>query len=151
MKLLTEMSPVSPITLQAVNHSPIPTYGQISRSLDLELRRDFTWVFTVADLPYPILGSDFLHHFNLLVDMRKRRLIDANTELSVTGFTKKYLTHQHGIFHCRHRRPIPNLTTLLPRVNKFEFCCEQVNILNNSSHWDHRCSGVLPQSPPSCG
>ena len=79
LKLLTEKLPVSPITLQAVNHSPIPMYGRISRSLDLELRRDFTWIFTVADLPYPILGSDFLHHFNLLVDMRKRRL-------SVTGF-----------------------------------------------------------------
>ena len=86
LKLLTEKPPVSPITLQAVNHSPNPTYGQISRSLDLELRRDFTWVFTVADLPHPILGLDFLHRFNLLVDMRKRRLIDANTELSVTGF-----------------------------------------------------------------
>ena len=77
---------MSPITLQAVNHSPIPTYGQISRSLDLELRRDFTWVFTVADLPYPILGSDFQQHFNLLVNMRKPRLIDGNTELSDTGF-----------------------------------------------------------------
>ena len=86
LKLLTVKPPVSPITLQAVNHSPIPTYGQISRSLDLELWRDFTWVFIVADLPYPILGSGFQHHFNLLVDMRKRRLIDANTELSVTGF-----------------------------------------------------------------
>ena len=75
-----------PIKLQAVNHSPISTYGQISRSLNLELRRDFTWVFTVANLPYPILGSDFLHHFNLLVDMRRRWFIDANTELSVTGF-----------------------------------------------------------------
>ena len=86
LKLLTEKPPVSPITMQVVNHSPIPTYGQISRSLDLELRRDFTWVFTVADLPYPILGSDFLYHFNLLVDMCKRRLIGANTELSVTSF-----------------------------------------------------------------
>ena len=85
LKLLTEKPPVSPITLQAVNHSPIPTYGQISRSQDLELRRN-TWIFTVADLPYPILGSDFLHHFNLLVDMRKRRLIDGNTEHSVTGY-----------------------------------------------------------------
>ena len=83
LKLLTEKPPVSPITLQAVNHFPIPTHSQISRSLDLELRRDFTWVFTVADLPYLILGSDFLHHFSLLVDMRKRRLIGANTELSV--------------------------------------------------------------------
>ena len=83
MKLLTEKPPVSSISLQAVNHSPIPMYGQISRSLDLELRRDFTWILMIADLPYPILGSGFLHHYNLLVDMRGRRLIDTNTELSV--------------------------------------------------------------------
>ena len=82
LKLLTENPPVSPITLQAVNHSPIPMYGQISRSLDLELRRDFTWVFIVADLPYPILGSDFLHHFNLFVD----DLLTAIRQLPVTGF-----------------------------------------------------------------
>ena len=31
LKLITEKPPVSPITLQVVNHSPIPTYGQISR------------------------------------------------------------------------------------------------------------------------
>ena len=85
LKLLTEKPQVSSISLQAVNHSPISTYGQTSRSLNLELRRDFTWVFTFADLPYSILGSDFLRYYNLLVDMRRRRLIDANTELSVPG------------------------------------------------------------------
>ena len=63
LKLPPEKPPVLPITLQAVNHSPIPTYSQISRSMDLELRRDFT----VADLPHSILGSDILHHINLLV------------------------------------------------------------------------------------
>ena len=126
LELLTEKPTVSPITLQAANPSPIPTYGQISGSLDLELRRDFTWVFTVADLPYLILGLDFLYHFNLLVDMRKRRLIDANTEL--------FVNNQPGIFHCCHRRPIPNLITLLPKVNKYEFCCEHASTHNNSSH-----------------
>ena len=42
LKLLIEKPPVLPITLQAVNHSPVPTYGQISLSLDMELQRDFT-------------------------------------------------------------------------------------------------------------
>ena len=93
LKLLTEKPPVSPISLQAVN----PPYGQISRFLDLELRRDFTCVFTVADLPYPILGSDILHYFNLLVDMRKQRLIDDNTELSVPGF-KANTPPTHPVF-----------------------------------------------------
>ena len=35
--------------------------------------------------PKPILGSDFLHHYNLLVDKRRRLLIDANTKLFVPG------------------------------------------------------------------
>ena len=97
LKLLTKKPPVTPITLQAVNHSPIPTYGQISRSMDFEFRRDFTWVFTAADLAYPSLGSDFLHHFNLLVDMRKRRpyqtLRRSYPELTNLNFLVSKPTH----------------------------------------------------------
>ena len=33
----------------------------------------------------PILGIDFLEHFNLLVDSRKRRLVDRRTSLCVNG------------------------------------------------------------------
>ena len=113
LKLLTEKPLVSPITLQAVNHSTIPTCGQISHSLDLELRRDFTWVFTVADLPYPIVGSDFLHHFNLWGDMCKRRLIDTNTELSDTGFE----TTGAPVFSCPRRLPADKLKAAKAEFN----------------------------------
>ena len=111
---------MSPITLQAVNHSPIFTYGQISRSLDLELRRDFTWVFTIADLPYPILGSDFLHHFKLLVDMRKRRLIDAYTELSVTGFPVFFIAATDDSY--------PTLLSSYPELTNLNF------VVSKSTH-----------------
>ena len=119
--LLTERPPVSPITLQAVNHSPIPTDGQISRSLDLELRRDFTWVFAIADLPYPILGSDFLHHFNILVDMRKRRLIDANTELSVTGFKANASPISPVFFIAATDDPYQTLLRSYPKLTNLNF------------------------------
>ena len=121
LKLLTEKPPVSPITLQAVNHSPIPTYGHISRSLDLELRRDFTWVFTVADLPHPVLGSDFLHHFNLLVDMRKRRLIDANTELFVTGFKAITSPISPVFFIAATEDPYQTLPCSYPELTNLNF------------------------------
>lgn len=49
----------SDITLEAVNKSRIPTYGERSLTLNLGLRRTFRFVFVVADLPTPIIGADF--------------------------------------------------------------------------------------------
>ena len=74
-----------------------------------------------GSLPCPILGSDFLPHFNLLVDMRKQWLIDANTELSVTGFkgnaspTTRYFSLPPL---TTHTRPYPELTNLNFVVSK---------------------------------
>ena len=72
-------------TLQAVNHSVIATSGSASQTINLGLRHTFRWVFLIADVKHPILGMDFLHHFNLLVDMTKGRLVDAVTHLQVNG------------------------------------------------------------------
>ena len=71
--------------LQAVNGTPIATYGRRSLTLDLGLRRTFRWVFTIADIKTPILGADFLRYFCLLVDMRQHRLSDALTQLKIQG------------------------------------------------------------------
>lgn len=72
-------------SLQAVNTTSIATYGQKSVTLDLGLRRRFQWLFWIADVPYAILGADFLHHFQLAVDMAHNRLLDITTKLSVSG------------------------------------------------------------------
>ena len=72
-------------TLQAVNNTPIATYGTRSLTLDLGLRRTFRWVFVVANVKHSILGADFLRHFSLLVDMRNHHLVDGLTQLSVQG------------------------------------------------------------------
>ena len=41
--------------------------------------------FFLADTPSPILSADFLHHYNFLVDVSRRRLINTTTSLSVSG------------------------------------------------------------------
>ena len=46
--------------LQAVNNSPIATYGNQLLTLDLGLHRSFWWVFVIANVQSPILGADFL-------------------------------------------------------------------------------------------
>ena len=39
------------------------------------------------DVGHPIIGADFLHHFGLLVDMKRSCLLDAVTQLHVQGIT----------------------------------------------------------------
>ena len=55
--------------LQAVNGTDIATFGVRSLTLDLGLHHTFKWVFVIADVQQPILGADFLQHFELLVNM----------------------------------------------------------------------------------
>ncbi|GFT83403.1 gag-pol polyprotein [Trichonephila clavipes] len=73
------------LTLYAANGTEIPTYGTKRILLDLGLRRQFTWSSVIADVRQPIIGVDFLKYFNLLVDAKHHRVIDANTKLSSNG------------------------------------------------------------------
>ena len=90
--------PKASLTLQAVNGSPIQTFGTGSLTLSLGLRRTFRWVFIVADVAQPILGADFLRHFNLLVDMKRSRLVDSTTELHIQGISLQTTSPQPCVF-----------------------------------------------------
>ncbi len=81
---------LSSFTLQAANGSRIETYGEIALTLNLGLRRSFPWIFTIAQVKTPILGADFLSHFNVSVNMATRSLVDCNTELTAKGITSIY-------------------------------------------------------------
>jgi cleavage and polyadenylation specificity factor subunit 1 len=69
----------SDVMLSAANGSLIATYGPKVLHLNLGLSREFVWTFETADVARSIIGADFLHHFGLLVDVRRKRLIDAVT------------------------------------------------------------------------
>ena len=73
--------------LKAANSSSIATYGQHLLDLNLGLRRSFKWLIVVADVSFPIIGADFLGHFNLVVDVAKQQLRDASTLVCTTGST----------------------------------------------------------------
>ena len=64
--------------LVAANGSNIKTHGRSSINLRLA-GNDFTWNFVVASVQQPLLGADFLAHFNLLVDIAGRRLLSSDT------------------------------------------------------------------------
>ena len=73
------------LSLQAANNTPITTFGTRSLTLNLALRRTFRWIFIVGDVKTPILGADFFHGYNLLVDVRNHRLVDSLTQITVNG------------------------------------------------------------------
>lgn len=71
--------------LAAANGTTIHTYGTITLALNLGLRRAFTWKSVVADVPKAIIGTDFLLHYDLLVDLQGSQLIDCETQLTSRG------------------------------------------------------------------
>ena len=99
-----------PLTLMAVNHTPIRTYGKRSLTLNLGLRRSLPWIFIVADVKKPILGADFLRHFGLLVDMSKHKLTDTHTHLQVQGILSSDISPSPSI--CPKDNTNPYLTLL---------------------------------------
>ncbi|GFT13698.1 peptidase A2 domain-containing protein [Trichonephila clavipes] len=62
----------SNFSLFAANNTKIPAYGMVRKELNLGLRRPFIWTFIIADVSSPIIGADFLKHFNLLIDLKKK-------------------------------------------------------------------------------
>lgn len=61
-------------TLRAANGSVIKTYGRTQQQLTLG-NHAFTASLLRADVERPILGADFLHTHQLLVDLAGRRLL----------------------------------------------------------------------------
>ncbi|GFU74293.1 transposon Tf2-6 polyprotein [Trichonephila clavipes] len=64
--------PQSNFSLFAANNTKIPANGMVRKELNLGLRRPFIWTFIIADVSSPIIGADFLKHFNLLIDLKKK-------------------------------------------------------------------------------
>lgn len=76
-----DKSQLSEYKLYVSNGFQINTYGQKLLQLDLGLRRSFKWPFIIADVDKPIIGADFLKHFNILVDICGKKLIDITTSV----------------------------------------------------------------------
>ena len=64
------------VSLVAANGTAIKTYGWKDIVLDLGLKRYYYFTVLIADVTRPLLGSDFLYHYGLTVDIRKSKIID---------------------------------------------------------------------------
>jgi len=81
----------------------IKTYGEKTLSLDFGLQRKYDWTFTIADVHTPIIGADYLFHFDLLIDLKKSILIDRKTNSSTIGIVKHTKTIAIKVINNNHK------------------------------------------------
>lgn len=113
--------------LTAANGSEIKTYGIQRLSVSLGLRREYTWSFIIADVDKAIIGSDFLHRFDLMIDIRRSQLIDQLTKLTSKG---RSITRQH-LTSVQIVSPAHDWSHLL---NKYLSILQMTNQAQVSSH-----------------
>jgi hypothetical protein len=70
--------PVSGPVLKGPGRQTIPCWGEKQLPVQFSGRR-FTWTFLLAKVKFPILGADFLKHFNLIVDPAASHLLATDT------------------------------------------------------------------------
>lgn len=118
------------LTLSAANGTEIATYGKKLITVNLNLRRNFPFVFNIADIQFPILGADFLKHFGLVVDLKHSRLLDNKTSLSVNCI----------VSHFDMPTPIPKLFAI---SNEFtELLLQFPKLSSTPDYFSPVCHGV---------
>lgn len=66
----------------AANGQSVKTYGHKYLTTDFGLSRLFHFKFILAKTSTSIIGADFLAHFNLIVDLKNRRIIESAINFS---------------------------------------------------------------------
>ena len=69
------------VSLVAANGSTIRTFGKRTITLRFAMKQ-YRWNFVIAEVTRPLLGADFLRANSLLVDLKGKRLVDAETYYS---------------------------------------------------------------------
>ncbi|GFV11186.1 transposon Tf2-6 polyprotein [Trichonephila clavipes] len=135
-------SPQSNFSLFAANNTKIPAYGMVRKELNLGLRRPFIWTFITADVSSPIIGADFLKHFNLLIDLKKKSNPSLISKSASHGTVHHIITTGPPVT-ARLRRLHPKLYDAV-KV-EFEFLLAQGIIRPSKSPWSSPLH-VVPKS-----
>ena len=131
-------------------------FTHMARALSpyLGLHRVFRWIFLIADVKTPIIGSDFLSHHGLIVDVNKKQLLDNTTNLQVNALFSREaklsltpLPNSSNPLPSSDKTIIYDVSTKLPRpfVPKY-FCRHIFHKLHSLSHPGIRATKQLISS-----
>ena len=102
------------LVLFAANDSHVLTYEGRGCKLNLGLRRDISWNFCLAAVPYPIIGADLLAHYQLVPFLHESRLMDTTTGLGVRGFLRP--ASVFGLSLLNHSGPLSKILAGFPEI-----------------------------------
>ncbi|KRZ81835.1 Retrovirus-related Pol polyprotein from transposon, partial [Trichinella sp. T8] len=143
--------------LTAANGTRIDVVDSRELTVDLGFTRPMKWKFIVARIAQPILGADFLRHFNLLVDLKHQRLVDMTSWTFSNGLVKTSNTKHHILTHgppvfARPRRLPPDRLELARK--EFDILLDLGIIRPSSSSWAsplHMVPKKQPNTWRPCG
>lgn len=133
----------SELLLSAANGSNIKTFGEKVLNLNIGLRRDFTFPFILADINTPIIGANFLEHFNIIVDMKNKQLQDSLTNLKTNGCSGYSDIFSLKIFNCENKYLV-----LLNSYSEITSEPDYNKTVNHNTVHRITTEGVLPYSRP---
>lgn len=113
--------PTSGFNLQAANKSIIRTFGQKSLTLDLGFTRPFPWIFIIAEVPFAILGIDFLHHYGFTIDTKQHRLFDPVSKSYAMGEISQAVSSELCLLLPRCPSPYNELLQKYPSITTPSF------------------------------
>lgn len=67
------------------NKSIIAEYGYKRLKVNIELQQEFSWKFIINKFHENVIGTDFLSHLDLIVDVGRRRLLQAELIINQLG------------------------------------------------------------------
>lgn len=106
--------------LLAANGFTIDTYGGKRLTMNIGMRQDFTWTFTIADMKIPILGADFLAHYELAAHMNPRTLSDKTMNIHVLGTPTFHSTTEISVTMCHGCKYLDLLNQLVDIMQPFK-------------------------------
>jgi len=106
----------SNVIISTCSDQPLKVHGETFLPVVFpSLRRSFDVTFVVCDVATPILGLDFLSDYNMVVDCRRRRFLDATTTLSATLYETDEVRCGQLKFDVPAPELMPEVKSLAPK------------------------------------
>jgi len=116
-------------SLKAANGTAIRTFGKRDITLTIGGKL-FTWSFVIAQVERPLLGSDFLCNFGLMVDMKGKCLINTTTYATSPLLVTTVCSNVQTVLNASS---FSKILLEFPDVTKPTFKCKRVK--HGMSHY----------------
>ena len=124
------------------------TFGSCCLALQFGSRR-FEWKFLLANVSTLILGSDFLLHNHLLVDVSGSRLLDSSTLEPIPAVSTNSVNSKSGLYAALLSTPeeFRDLLSKYPDVVSFKGFSPQIQGIQSATPSPHRLARQFLPKP----